>query len=201
MNHRSRLVIAATMATLLTTVGGSLAVQAADTPEGAVSAVIEAFAAKDFEAIAPLVCEARREEVSGELDLAASFSGSGIDPQIVLDGLTLTIDDPQVTLVSQEETTAVVHLTAAMSMTLALDEEVIKGIVIDLLEAQGMEVTDEILEQFLPTMMESFNQSMSEPVDADVTVVNEDGQWLLCDTFEDDADTGASPSPSASPSA
>jgi hypothetical protein len=88
-----------------------------------------------------------------------------------------------------------------MSMTLALDEEVIKGIVIDLLEAQGMEVTDEILEQFLPTMMESFNQSMSEPVDADVTVVNEDGQWLLCDTFEDDADTGASPSPSASPSA
>ncbi len=50
-------------------------------------------------------------------------------------------------------------------------------------------------------MMESFNQSMSEPVDADVTVVNEDGQWLLCDTFEDDADTGASPSPSASPSA
>jgi hypothetical protein len=202
MNGRSRLAVGALMALLVTITGGSLAVQAADTPEGAVTAVIDAFEAKDFAGIAPLICEARRDEIAGDFDVAASFSGSGFDPQIILDGLTLSIDDPQVTVVSQDETTAVVHLAATMSMTMALDEEVISGLVVDMLQAQGMEVTDVILDQFLPTMVESLNQSVSEDVDADVTVANEDGQWLLCDTFEADAvDAEATPIPSASPSA
>ena len=199
MDRRTRLAVVVTMAFLLTVGGvGPLVVRAADTPEGAVMDVLDAFAAKDFGNLAPLVCEARRDEIVGQLDMTTAFAGAGVEPQAILDGMTIAFEDPQVTLVSQDEASALVHLAGTMSMTIALDEETIRTMVVGMLESSGMEVTDQTVEQYIGLLGSSLNQSMSEEADTDVTVVNENGEWLMCDTL-DDAEPSASPSTSPAP--
>jgi len=193
MNRRSLMV--GTMTLLLASgLGGSLVARAADTPEGAVTAVLDVFMAKDFAAIGPLVCEERRDEIAAQFDVGASLAGSGIDPQLVLDGMTLEFTDPQVTLVSQDAETALVHLNAVMSITIAIDEATMRSLVVGMLEGLGMEATEEAIAQYLPLLLSMLNQSLTEPVDVDISVVNQNGDWLMCDTIEPDA-VGASPSP------
>lgn len=197
MDRQTRLAVIVTMAFLLAVGGvGPPGVSAADTPESAVTDVLDAFAAKDFGNLGPLVCEARRDEIVSQLDMTAAFAGLGIEPQVILDAMTIAFDDPQVTLVSQDEVSARVHLATTMSMTIALDEETIRTIVVGVLESSGMEVTDEAVEQYVGILGASLNQSMSEEADTDVEVVNENGEWLMCDTL-DDAEPSASPMPAA----
>lgn len=199
MDRRTRLAVIVTMTFLLTVGGvGPVVVSAADTPEGAVTDVLDAFGAKDFGNLGPLVCEARRDEIVGQLDMTAAFAGLGIEPQVILDAMTIAFEDPQVTLVSQDEASAIVHLATTMSMTITLDEETIRTIVVGVLEASGMEVTDQTVEEYVGILGASLNQSMSEEADTDVEVVNENGEWLMCDTL-DDAEPSASPLPAATP--
>lgn len=198
--HRTRLIAAGALALAMAAGPGALVTSAADTPDGAVSDVINAFVAKDFAAIPPLICESRREEIAADLDITTGFAESGMDPAIILDALTLSFADPLLEVVSQDETSATVHLTGTLTMAIALSEETARELVIALLEGSGMEVTDEMVEQYLPMLLESINQTQTEAVDEEVEVVNENGQWLMCDTLGSDEPEG-SPGPSPVPSA
>jgi len=106
--------------------------------------------------------------------------------------------DHVVTLVSQDEASALVHPATTMSMTIDLDEQTIRTIVVGMLESSGMKVTDQTVEQYIGLLGSSLNQSMAEEADTDVEVVNENGKWPMCDTL-DDAEPSASPSTSPAP--
>ena len=94
------------------------------------------------------------------------------------------------TVVSNDGTTAIVQTGG--SLVIEVDETAAREFVRQLLQSEGLEGTDEEVDQYLPLMMGSFEQP--EDLTEEVTVVLEDGLWLVCDAFGPDP----SPSPSAS---
>ena len=71
MRRRTPLLLSAALAMTVSLMPGlaPLVARAADTPDGAVNAVLDAIVSKQWDAIGPLVCEAKREEVAAQFDL------------------------------------------------------------------------------------------------------------------------------------
>ena len=200
--HRSSRLAAAIFvaASVAASVGGGLVARAADSPVAAVTDVINAVVAKDFASLPPMICAAKQTQIMASLDITQSLAGTGVDPQTVLDALTMSIQNQQVTLVSQDATTAVVHVAGTLTLSIAIDEATATTMVTTLLGTMGLEATPELVAQYLPMLMSGVNQTQTKDLATDVNVVNEGGQWLLCDSFEGPTPSG-SPAPGGSPAA
>ena len=161
---RALLTVACVGAALL---GGATAATGASSPEGAVEALVERIGSGGFERpqrrrlSRVRRCHPRRVR-SVRIGLrrsAASASRSST---------------PAITLVSEEEGTAIVNLAATMRVT--FDEEQLREYVRAQLEAGGQEATDEAVEAMIGALA-----SGDVPVDEDLTVVERDGEWLICE--------------------
>jgi hypothetical protein len=171
------------LALALVPLATSASVRAQDSPEAAVHAVFDAIAAKEFDRIGELVCEEEREAVVAQFDLAAAFESiPGVDATALLDALTFSVEDRSVSLVSQEDASAVVAVSARLSGR--IDEDAARDFVRQVLEAGGQEATDELVESLLPTVVEEIEQGSD--LDSEVEVVLEDGAWLVCDDLSVD---------------
>ena len=145
--------------------GGSVAL-GADSPDGAVRELVERIESGAFEDLSGVSCAEFEERVRAEFDPAA------IDP--AFGEAAVEVVDPTITLVSQEQATAIVSLVATLRVT--FDEERLREVVRAQLEAGGQEATDEDIELMLGAL------AVSEvPVDEDLTVVERDGEWLICE--------------------
>ena len=77
---------------------------------------------------------------------------------------------------SQDGDEATVRLTGTMSMNVAEDD--VEAIALALLEADMGELSEEDIDLMLPFMEMALTQSV--PMDEELTVVDEDGEWLVC---------------------
>jgi hypothetical protein len=164
---------AATAFSLLLALGGLAApAAAADNPEAAVNELMDAVEAGDFSALDGLVCEAERDAVRAMLDPGEQMGfGGGELP------LTFQIEDRSVEIVAEDGDEATAQLGGTLSMD--VDEDEIEDLVRSLLEADmGGEVSDEDFEMMLPFVEMAFSQSL--PMDEEVTLVREDGEWVVC---------------------
>jgi hypothetical protein len=183
MRRRHPVLLSAVVATAMA-IGISLAPvasQAADTPEGAVNALIDTLLAKQFDAISGLVCEAQRDAAIAEFDLASQF---GPTAQQVVDAMTLSVDDRAVTKLTEEGDDATVQLGG--TLRLAFDETAIRAWVVSQLEAAGQPTDDASVEAIMVNIRASAAEGQA--LDDVVQVRRENGQWLVCDDFDDRPD-------------
>lgn len=174
----------------------------ADDPVATMNTLLDTLAAKDFAGIAPLVCEQYREEVATRFDLAAAFEGmpEGVDVAALIDGLILTIDPREVTLVSSDAATASVEVVATLNIS--VDETAAREFVKQLLTASGQEPTDAMVDLVMPELLAQFGEGQDLSETAALTFEN--GAWVICEPFGSDdptASPGASGDPMASPAA
>ena len=165
------------MALILALTSLSLAapVTAADSPEGAVNELIDMAASGDLSAIDQVVCEEQREAAVQQFDPRTAL-GLSPDDQALLDAFTFQFDDRATEVLSQDEGTATVRLTATLNVS--IDEAQARDMVRALLEAEGGDVTDEDIDLMLPFMLSAFGED--QEIDDELMLVLEAGQWLVC---------------------
>ena len=169
---------------------GAVAVPAlaADSPEAAVNELVDAITSGDYAAIDTLVCEEEREAVRAQLDPGEAMGLEGDDLPI-----SFNIEDRAVELISEDGDTATVALTGTMSIDVA--EEDIEAIALEMMGAEFGELSEEDIEAMLPFVQMAFSQTT--PLDEEITVVREDGAWLVCGGLgqpAEDLDYGIEPS-------
>lgn len=146
-------------------------VAAADSPEAAVNALIDAVEAGDYAALDDLVCEAERASVREMLDPSEAMGISMEEFPI-----TISIADRSLEVISDDGDEATIRLTGSMSMN--VEEDQLEALAMAAMAADMGEVSEEDLEMMLPFLMMAFTQTT--PMDEELTVVNEGGQWLVC---------------------
>jgi hypothetical protein len=165
----------------------------ADDPAATVNGLLDTLVAKEFAAVGPYVCAAKRDAVVARFDLQTQFAGlgEGIDVPALFAGITITTPDRSVTVTDVESTTATV--TLAGSIVLDVTDEAARTFVTQLLESQGSEVTQELLDQTTPLLIGQLEAP--QPLDGEVLLTLEDGAWLVCD--DEFGVPAASPGPTA----
>jgi hypothetical protein len=185
----------ALLALALVTPASNAATPSPTDPRDSVDALLETIVAKDFAAIPPLICAEHRDAATARFDLAQAFASlpDTVDVAALIEALDVSSQDVTMEIVSNDGTTAQVAVTG--SLVIEVDAEAARRFAAQLLEAQGEEVTEALLDQVTPLVVDQ----LETPQDLSKTlpVVLEDGAWLVCDAFRDE---DASPSPSVSPS-
>jgi hypothetical protein len=167
-------------------------VVAAGSPVEVVEELITAVEDGRYEAVDTLVCEAERASVREMLEPAAAMD---VDTAALVDSITFTVSDRAVELVAEDGDEATVRLTGEMAMDLggADPEELARAMLADSL---GEEPTDEDIETWLPLVTMSFTQSF--PLDEEITLVQEGGDWVICGGLGVPADETDGSEPSVS---
>lgn len=165
----------AVASSLLLTLGGlALPAAAADSPEAAGYQILEMMESGDRAAIDTSVCEAQRDVVRAQLDSAATL---GLELGLEDAELAFRIDDPAVEVVSQESDTAVIRMTATMTIETGGVE--VEELARELIEADmGEDVSEADVEMALPFLTMLFDTPL--PVDEELDLVREGGEWLVC---------------------
>lgn len=174
---RSRVTgLAVATALLLPLAGLSLPASAADSPEDAVYQLFEAVERGDRDAIGTLVCEAEREGVRELLDPSESLGFEAAD-------LAFVVDDLGVELIDRSGEEATVGVTGTLSLDVAEDE--VESLARSMLSADSdMELSEEDMAMMLPLVEMVLTQSY--PLDREVTLVVEDGEWVVCGGLVDE---------------
>jgi hypothetical protein len=179
------------------------ATPSADDPVATVNTMLDAIAAKDAASVPDLICDQYKADAAQTFDIAgqiaAQFSAMapGLDLQPFLDGLQVTVDGREVTLVSNDGTNAVVSV--AGSLVIHVDEAATKDLVRALVAATGQEATDALIDAVMPSVLAQVSQP--QDITSDIAVVNENGAWLVCQPFGAGTVPSASGAPGASPAA
>lgn len=162
----------------VTSLGLSAPGSAADTPETAVNELLDAVGSGDLTGLEALVCEAERGAVRELFDIGAQLGLPAADS--ATQPLTYGISDRSTELLDQADDAATVRVTG--TLTVDVDEEQLRDLVRAMLEAdQGPDdppVSGEDLDFMLPLISSAF--SSGQPIDEEVTLVLEDGGWLVC---------------------
>jgi hypothetical protein len=163
----------------------------ADDPAATVNGLLDTLVAKDFSDVGRYVCADKRDAVAQRFDLQAQFAGlgEGIDVPALFEGITIPTPDRSVTVTQRESTTATVAIGG--SIILDVTDAAARTFVTQLLQAQGSEVTEQLLDQYTPLLIGQLEAP--QPLDGDVRMTLEDGMWLICD------DTFGAPSASPVP--
>lgn len=201
--------IAAAVVLTVTLLGVPAAAQSAgpsaDDPVATMDGFLDAFVAQDVAAYGQFMCVEKRDAFVARYDRSAFLTSlpPGVDGAALIAAMTVDIADRTVTLESADDATATV--TARGRLLVRLEDTVAREFIAQMLEAQGMVVTDEIVEQALPQLLTSFGgqatSATGQPFDRTVTLILEDGIWVICDDEFGFAtpDASGAPSPSTSP--
>jgi major membrane immunogen (membrane-anchored lipoprotein) len=166
------MIVVFVLSALLTACGGG----AASDPVGVVKEAMQAVADKKFDKLAELTCAAKKADVENIFNPAGALAGAGIDAQKMLDAMTISIQDAQYTKVSESGDKAEVQMKAKMSIK--VDKEKFKAVMVDLLKAQGQEVPADQIDPILDMAVGQVEQS--QDVDNKIDVVKENGKWVIC---------------------
>ncbi|HLO35770.1 MAG TPA: hypothetical protein VK194_06800 [Candidatus Deferrimicrobium sp.] len=158
--------------------GGSPAAGTND-PAGAVQAAMSAISSGGVSKMVDYACAAKKG------DIASAFGGgnlgglesAGVKMDDLLNAMSMKFENVATKEVSKTDTTATVHVTADMTMT--FDKEKMRAIMKTVLAAQGQPVDDTIVDAALNAMTGQLTQT--QKLDEDLTVVNENGKWLICE--------------------
>ncbi len=170
------LVVIFVLSALLTACGGGAA--SVSDPVGAVKAAMQAVVDKKFDQLAELTCAAQKDKVKQTFNPAGALGAAGVDATKILDAMTITMQNPEYTKVSEEGDKAVVQMKGKLSIK--FDKEKLKGVMKEMLKAQGQDVTDEQLSAGLDMLAGEMEQG--QDMDQKVDVIKENGKWVFCPT-------------------
>jgi len=169
-------------------------------PVATMNAMLDTIAAMDFAGVGPLVCEAHRAEAEAQFTIDTStFAGlpETVDVQAFIDGLTFTIDPRSVTLISNDGTNAQVDVQA--TLTVGVEDAAARTFVKQLLESQGQEASDPVIDAVMPELMSQI--AKTQDLSNKTEMLFENGVWTVCDSLGANASPGPSGAPAASPAA
>jgi hypothetical protein len=171
------LVVIFVLSALLTACGGGGGAASSD-PVGVVKAAMQTVVDKKFDALAAMTCAAQKDKVAQGFNPAGALGATGVDATKILDAMTISLQNPEYTKVSEEADKAVVQMKGKLSIK--FDKDKLKVIMQDVLKAQGQTVTDEQLTAGLDALAGQMEQG--QDLDQKVNVVKENGQWVFCPT-------------------
>ena len=128
-----------------------------------------------FDDIAALACEERRDEIAGDFGLGQALPEGlppGFDAQAFAAAFTIKTDDLEVSETSRTGDAATVHVKGTMTVT------VDKQRLADLIGDSGLPVDEAILGPIIDGIGEQLADGI--PLDQDVDVIDEDGAWKIC---------------------
>ena len=169
----------------------ALPARAADSPAGAVDAVLDAIVAGEPGSLDPLVCAQRRGGVDVVLDLAGALGGGVVDVGALLDGATVALDDRSVMVVAETADAASVAIDGQLRIT--VDPTVARAWLRAGLEAAGQPAPDAVVDWYLEGLLTILEDGI--PMATAVHVVREGSEWLLCDVIR----TGLAFNPDVTP--
>ncbi len=148
-------------------------------PAGTVSSAFAAAQAGGIAKLSDFACAAHKD------DIAAAFGGAGlsglaaggIKPEDIAGAMAMSFENVTTKEVSKTDTTAVVHVTGDMKIT--IDKDKFKTVMKTVMQAQGVPVDDATLDTMLDGMTTQLSQT--QKIDEDVQVVKEGDKWLLCE--------------------
>jgi hypothetical protein len=148
-------------------------------PVSVVNDAMNAAESGGFAKLTEFACQANKDDIAaafGTGDLG-DLADAGIDPNELLDAMKIDFQDMAVTPVSQSGTEATVHLKGKMAMT--FDETKIREIMKKVIEGQGMEATDEMIDAAMSMMTSQLSQT--QDIETDMKVLQENGKWVICE--------------------
>ena len=178
--HRQALPLVVISSLFMTSMlGGPLA--AAGDPEAAIEALFEAVSRRELNDLDGIACEPQREV------LEAAFSDRALGLDLLtesFDGMVVSVDDVEVKVLEADEQRAEAEVSA--TIVVDVDEEQMRELVRELLEAgtapADPALTDADVDAALPFMADVLG--LDQPIDESVTLVAEDGEWVVCGGFD-----------------
>jgi len=169
------MVVVFVLSALLTACGGGAA---ASEPVGVVQAAMQSVVDKKFDQLASMTCAAQKDKVAQTFNPAGALGAAGVDATKILDAMTISLQNPEYTKVSEEGDKAVVQMKGKMSIK--FDKEKLMVVMKDVLKAQGQDVSDEQLTAGLDMIAGQMEQG--QDLDQKVDVIKENGKWVFCPT-------------------
>ena len=161
---------------LLSACGGG----AASDPAGVVKDMMSAVTNKQFDKIADFACAAQKDQIKNSLDPASQVGAAGIDVNKMLDAMTISFSNADITKVSESGDKATVQVKGTLSIK--VDREKFKSFLADVMKAQGQTVSDDMLNTVLDQAASQFEKG--QDINSQVDVVKENGKWLVCSTLQ-----------------
>lgn len=178
MNRRRIFYIGWLFVLILTACGGG---DEAGKPVEVVKEVVAAMENLDVDAASEHFCEARRSELQDAMSTGfEELEALGLDPDELLDAFKLQLKDMKYEEKSTEDDKAVVGIQG--SMALDFDSEKLKSFLKKAGEASGESMTDEQLD--FAVGMFSAIAGQEAPIDGEVELIKEDGEWVVCDELD-----------------
>lgn len=170
--------LSAAAALALGSIGIAAPALAAESPEAAVDGLLDIVESGDVSDLAGVVCEAERDAARDAFDVAGLFGLAPGDP--AASAIGLEVGDRAYELVSEDGDAASVRVRATLSVN--VEEGALEDLVRAMLEAEmgpdDPPVSDADIELMVGFMGSALGQS--QPIDEQIDVVREDGEWLVC---------------------
>jgi len=147
-------------------------------PIAVVKAMMGAVQSKSFDSISSFACASNVSQINQSFNPSSGLSSAGADAKKWLDAMTITLSDMQYNKTSESNDKATVQVTGKMSVT--YDRQKFKTLLADSLRAQGQTPTDAQVDQAVDMLFSQLEQK-AQNIDSTVTVVKENGKWLVCD--------------------
>jgi hypothetical protein len=169
-------VIAAVLVLGVVGCGGGIANQSE--PAGAVKAALDATQSGGITKLADYACAAKKGDIANLFggESVSSLTALGVDPNEVFGAVKFEFKDVQTSEVSRTGESAVVRLNGTMNIS--IDAAKMRDVMKRVVEAQGQPVDDATLDMVIAGMTSQLSQP--QPIDEEVTVVQEGGKWLIC---------------------
>lgn len=170
------LIAVVVLSAVLTACGGGGATTS--DPASAVKGAMTAITEKNFTKLSEYVCAAQKDKVEQTFNPAGALTGGapGIDTQKVLDAMTIKLENGEFTKISETGDKAEVQMKGKLSIS--VDKEKFKAVLLDIAKAQGQELPADQMDQVLEMVVGQFSQGID--LDEKVAVVKENGKWLMC---------------------
>lgn len=147
-------------------------------PAEVVETVFEAVGAMDVEPAMALFCSEKAAGMAGTIESGFSeIAAMGLDPDELAQAFTLDLQDMSYEETSRDGDAAVVH--AEGTLRFEFDPDVLREVIKAVAEANGQTLSDQELD-FVLTLLSAVAEQ-GTPLDADVQLIEENGQWVVCD--------------------
>lgn len=150
-----------------------------DNPAGTVSAAFAAAQSGGIAKLSDFACAAHKNDIAeafGGADLAG-LSALGIKPEDIAGAMAMSFENVTTKEISKTDTEAKVQVLADLKVT--IDKDKFRTVMKTVMAAQGAPVDDTTLDTMINAMSTSLSKTTK--VDQEVTVVKEDGKWLVCE--------------------
>ena len=132
----------------------------------------------DVEPAIALFCEEKTAEMTGTIESGfGELASMGLDPEELAQAFRLDLQEMSYEEISRDADAAVVRVEGVLRFD--FDPDVLKEVIKAVAEANGQTLSDQEL-GFVMTLL-GVVAEQGTPLDADVQLIQEDGQWVVCD--------------------